>query len=438
LLNAVFGWDSVRFGLFLATFNGAFKAVQCALRRHRWADDKWNAAIAGAVAALALFFESPYALSTHTPLHARALSCLLTVCVLRVSVRCAVVVVLVALCLYSDRRQTWTLYLLARACDLLLQSSIARGWVPSFEHGDLLFFSLFSCHIMYCWHMEPHTMSKSFHRWISARGGLDDRQLAAIRNLINGDAVDLTSWCRYASPRDRYGHCHPSAAVLTDAVLSCAMLCRRDHKIAEYAPAERPALIPCEVFHPTCPDSCTAHAGMRYLLGLKSAWPVYTPVHVIPLLLFRARTLLKHPLSVTGQTALSIFYSCNFITSFQAIFWFVFCHSRNIAGVDNKLSTVAAGLAAGLSVLWEKKSRRSELALFTLSRNFDVLWNQLKVRGLVRALPGGVVWAFAFAMATIMGMYQHEPSAWKPHYYTFMQARRTAQPHTHTRTHALY
>jgi hypothetical protein len=44
-----------------------------------------------------------------------------------------------------------------------------------------------------------------------------------------------------------------------------------------------------------------------------------------------------------------------------------------------------------LSVLWEKQSRRPELALFTLSRSFDVAWNQCKQRGWVQPLPAGVV-----------------------------------------------
>lgn len=52
----------------------------------------------------------------------------------------------------------------------------------------------------------------------------------------------------------------------------------------------------------------------------------------------------------------------------------VICLHRKVASKDHKLVYWVAGGIAALSVLVEKKSRRSELALYVLPRAGDSLW----------------------------------------------------------------
>ena len=52
----------------------------------------------------------------------------------------------------------------------------------------------------------------------------------------------------------------------------------------------------------------------------------------------------------------------------------VICLQRKVATKDHKLVYLFAGAASALSALIEKKSRRSELALYTLPRAGDSLW----------------------------------------------------------------
>jgi len=275
--------------------------------------------------------------------------------------------------------------------------------MPVIPQADLLVFSILSCHIMYAWHMEPNSMTKQFHSWISNRGGLDNRQISAVRHLINRDPIlmakEMHSWCKQnkISP-------WPAPEALAAAEATKTM----------------PALIPCSSFHPLCGHNCYKHAAIRWLLGFRSALPVYTPVHAVPLLLFKRKHLLSQPLRTTADLMWNIALSCSFITSFQAIFWTVFCSSRNTLGRDARINTILAGLAAGLSLLWEKESRRGEIVLFCLARNFDVAFNQIVARGWMTPWNHGSVYVFGLAMALIMMFYQHDEMVFKPSYHKLL------------------
>lgn len=347
LLQQTLSFDTARFALFWALFTGGFKGALCLLRRARRCDDALNAFAAGAVASLALAVDDP------------------------------------------ERRSAWALWMLARASDLLWRKGVAMGWLPDWEHGDLLAFSLLSCQVMYAWHLEPDCLPDSYRRWISARGGLDDRVVTGVRHVIEGRTPDMRSWCA-------------------------------DNAIPDWH-EERPSFIPCHVLHPLHAPSCTVHAIKRWFIGFWSGLSVYATVHLVPLLLFRARSLVKAPLSTLGKVGSAIFFSTSFITSFQFIFWSVFCSSRNLLQRDVRLTTVLAGLAAGLSVLWEKKSRRSELALFTLPRAIDCAWKILVKRGLARNVPHAELAIFAAAMGTILAFYQRDAAIIKPHYLGAMK-----------------
>lgn len=61
----------------------------------------------------------------------------------------------------------------------------------------------------------------------------------------------------------------------------------------------------------------------------------------------------------------------------------VICLHRNVSSKDHKLVYWLAGGMAGASVLFEKKNRRSELALYVLPRAGDSLWNILVNRHLL-------------------------------------------------------
>ena len=72
-----------------------------------------------------------------------------------------------------------------------------------------------------------------------------------------------------------------------------------------------------------------------------------------------------------------------FLNIFLVQFKAVICMHRKIASKDHKLVYWVAGALSALSVLLEKKARRSELALYVLPRAGESLWYILVNRHLL-------------------------------------------------------
>jgi hypothetical protein len=48
----------------------------------------------------------------------------------------------------------------------------------------------------YAWHLHPTCVPPGYHSWISARGGLDQRIVTGVREIVFGRTPDMASWCR--------------------------------------------------------------------------------------------------------------------------------------------------------------------------------------------------------------------------------------------------
>lgn len=80
----------------------------------------------------------------------------------------------------------------------------------------------------------------------------------------------------------------------------------------------------------------------------------------------------------------------------------VICLQRKVATKDHKLVYFLAGASAALSALIEKKSRRSELALYTLPRAGDSLWHVLVNRNLLPNIKHAEVSTFSISASPHM------------------------------------
>jgi len=72
------------------------------------------------------------------------------------------------------------------------------------------------------------------------------------------------------------------------------------------------------------------------------------------------------------------------------------------------------GAISSLSILIEKKSRRSELALYALPRGLDSLYTLLCERKWLASVPNGDVMLFCLSMSGIMYYYEKEPDTMSP------------------------
>ena len=93
---------------------------------------------------------------------------------------------------------------------------------------------------------------------------------------------------------------------------------------------------------------------------------------------------------------------------------YVICLLRNIQNRPPPLSPwipMAAGMVAGLGVLFERVNRRRELSLFLIPHTLYAVYLWAKDKGIVRHIPNSSIVLYALSMVPIMHAYEREPES---------------------------
>lgn len=190
------------------------------------------------------------------------------------------------------------------------------------------------------------------------------------------------------------------------------------------------AKLPCLGLHPQVPHSCAANGARVFHTTVEKILPLYSSLTVVPLVLFKNVKLLRDPLKYLLEASGSILRSCFFLGSFTSVYQWCICAHRNatpFGGKESKAVIFGAGLVCGfVSILFERKSRRSELALYVLPRAVDALLYILREK---RLLPGPAlgsfavenVWVWCAAMGALSYYFIHEPQHVSGLVYTVMK-----------------
>ena len=120
------------------------------------------------------------------------------------------------------------------------------------------------------------------------------------------------------------------------------------------------------------------------------------------------------PKKVITSLAKNLVYSTAFLSSMVMLAKYTICLLRNHAHQPPPLSgyiPLLGGLACGLSVLFERASRRKELALFVVPHSIYAFYNYLNERKILPNIPGGSSLLFALSMVSIMHAYEREPES---------------------------
>jgi hypothetical protein len=78
---------------------------------------------------------------------------------------------------------------------------------------------------------------------------------------------------------------------------------------------------------------------------------------------------------------------------------------------------IASGIGA-LSLLFEAKSRQSEIALYVTTKTIEIAHGYLKKHGFHLYIKDFEVWLFGFIMGVFGYFYQHEPTTMKNSYHS--------------------
>lgn len=253
------------------------------------------------------------------------------------------------------RRKDIALYLLFRSFDILVKMCVRFKWLPYISWFEQFLFGVVNVPIMYGAFYEPDLIDNGYYKWILSMGNLNHKGLEiAIR--------------------------------------------RRRRQIQ--ATGEMIPLIPCQPHYHEGP--CLDYNSKDWFFGLYRAGKVYLPVHLLPLLIFKHKLLLKEPLQVGWKTAKAFLCSCIFLTTYSTIMKGVGCMMRHQLQHDHDLAPVIAGLLTGLSCGFERPSRVSELLLYCCPRGAEAAWNFLKKRKVVKSFAYGEVPIFSVAAAVLI------------------------------------
>ncbi|CAH9090688.1 unnamed protein product [Cuscuta epithymum] len=290
----------------------------------------------------------------------------------------------------SSRRRTLALYLLARVAQCAYNSAKSKNkfhlWGSHWSHGDSLLFSLACAQVMYAFIMRPESLPKSYQEFIQKTGPVAAPVYKAVKDCCRGSPIDVESLSAYLSQKR----------------------VSNNVKLEEF-----PSIIPCSLIHPGN-TSCLAHNANATAATFRKTFPLYFSLTFVPFVVLRLQKFMAAPVRTCWLALTGAVRSTTFLSSFVGLFQAVICLHRKIATKDHKLVYWVAGAASGLSVLLEKKARRSELALYVLPRAGESLWYILVNRRLIPDFKNAEVALFCACMGGIMYYLEHEPDTMAP------------------------
>ena len=285
------------------------------------------------------------------------------------------------------------LLLAVRAAEIGIRSASQKGMVPTAlsSHADVKLMCAASAVVMSCWIFEPRALERGYLRFLNRQSGKDDRVLRSIAAAFDGEL-----------------HSRPGVLAALNA-----------HRASLALPALRMPLphgcAHCNVLHPA--QSCEGHLVGYWAAGWARALPLYAPVHLLPLLLFRPALLLRKPGPLLLQAALKAGRSALFLSSYCASGFAVLCASARLAHAaglrSRRWHAQLASALCGLALLIEKPGRRLELALFTTTHALRCLPHPGSNDALRRH---GSVPLFAVAAGVISHHFVMAPQALRPSY----------------------
>lgn len=268
---------------------------------------------------------------------------------------------------YESSTLDLTLFLFVRAIDTSLRAKWANI-TPSpysisdllFKQGDTLLFVLSSWTIMWHWFYKPWLLPPTYNRWIDSLARIDKRLIELLRYARRGE------WVYGETPTT------PAARAIGPE------LCTAMGWPAEAGMPNLLTTFPCEVVHGKLGNtaSCTVNILKRWTAAWKQSLQLYLPVHLIPIVIFSYRRLLRTP-SLIVKPLLGAARSASFLATFVALAWTGICTGRTLIGPrlpfpqqlwDSGLAMSLSTFICGWSVLLENKRRRSEMALFVAPR----------------------------------------------------------------------
>ncbi|WWC88699.1 uncharacterized protein L201_003612 [Kwoniella dendrophila CBS 6074] len=272
-------------------------------------------------------------------------------------------------------------------------------------HGDLLVFGACCGQIMFAWLCSPETIPREYSAWILQASRVPSFAVNANRTLVRQKIIEPIQVQKALE--------HKAITPANRKALQDILI-----KLKE---GYKPSVVPCEMIHPWV-DSCPETNIRRFFAVFRFMLPVYSALHLIPMLVLRRHHVKRDPLRMLARAIWGLTRSCSFLGIFVFIYQVLFC--LRIQSVEQGWGTNwirnalkrketfwLMGFSTCLSLLVEEKKRRAELAMYVLPRALESAWSSARKRAWVPIVPFGETILGAVAMGMVMDAYKHSPDA---------------------------
>jgi hypothetical protein len=161
---------------------------------------------------------------------------------------------------------------------------------------------------------------------------------------------------------------------------------------------------------------CEAHAAHALMKCFFRALRIYSPVHILPLLVFRRKELLANPKVTVQKLLLAICRSSLFVGFFNLNARIGLCYSNKLFKGFFPIGSIIGSMLATFAINFEEPRRRAELSMYLLPRAMETIWNMAEKYGVVKSVKFGEVGLFTVAMGVMLMMYSSEPQYLKHSY----------------------
>eukprot|EP01101_Sappina_pedata_P004540 TRINITY_DN1948_c0_g3_i1.p1 TRINITY_DN1948_c0_g3~~TRINITY_DN1948_c0_g3_i1.p1 ORF type:complete len:355 (+),score=101.27 TRINITY_DN1948_c0_g3_i1:134-1066(+) len=268
-------------------------------------------------------------------------------------------------------------------------------------HFNVFLMCISASQILYCYVAKPETLSNSYLRFLIKFGNKDDQVRTAFRNQF------------FERPQDM--------KVIGDYCIKKGV--NPDGLLRSYNAGSTMDL--CEILHPG--QTCVPHFFTFTYSLLRPSASMYMPLHfgfqIIFMVIkyFKTRKI-SSPIESFLKAAKNTVMSTLFLATYCAIAWIALCactRSGFRGGFLGRKMIRLSMLAPGLAMLFEDKSRRTELALYCLPRAVESAYNDLyglKWIPLMPSLENASPVIFSFSLAVFAYLYRQNPENIKSRY----------------------
>lgn len=349
--------DAISNGLFLASFLGIFELLLRLLRTcHHKTLETLSGPLSGAVASLSLLF------------------------------------------MPKQSQSTISLFFALRACEIICKFLYSAEILPDIPVPDFWVMYAGTVPVLWAWMFDRSLLDPSYRKFLDVQGGIPIHKVKRFALLLClGRDSPLTQLLDISYASDPF----PMELVEMLDTLRVSNSTQEHYHL-------------CTQTHPN--SNCDIHFLQFILKSLQRTLPVYAPIHLLPLFLFRFPQLCSNPLGILFKTSTGIMRSSLFLSTYCASAWYFSCMMQRTIGArlgDQSILIISLG---ALSVLMENKSRRSELALYVLAQGVRVTSALASRSGIVPRIPFIEVLVFMAASSVIMASYVDDPQLMRPSY----------------------